>query len=61
VIQSVLHLHECADPVPAESVATDGPDLAKSTATETTTEPLYSVAHHAADSAAASTAPTKTS
>jgi hypothetical protein len=52
VIQSVLHLHVCADPTPTEPTAA-GADYA--------IEPLHLVADYASDSTAGDAALTETS
>jgi hypothetical protein len=65
VIQSVLHLHVCADPAPAEYLTT-----VESAPTQSVADPvpveravahLHYVADYATDYAAASAAPTETS
>jgi hypothetical protein len=57
VFQSILPVHECADPTAAESIAEPHQSVADSTATESAAEPLQTVA----DSVAAGVAPTETS
>jgi hypothetical protein len=57
VIESVLPLHECADPAAAESAIEPLHSVADSAATESVAEPLQSIA----DSTATGVAPTETS
>jgi hypothetical protein len=56
LIQPVLHIHECADPAPAESAVAVDPNLVESAA-----ERNHSVADYATNSTAAGAAPTETS
>jgi hypothetical protein len=60
VIESVLPLHECADPAAAESAIEPLHSVADSAATESVAEPLQSIGS-IADSTAAGVAPTETS
>jgi hypothetical protein len=66
LIQSVLHIHECADPAPTESAAAESavavdPNLVESVAVESAAERNHSVADYATNSTAVGAAPIETS
>jgi hypothetical protein len=61
VIQLVLHLHECADPAPAESAVAIDPAPTETVATDSAAEPLHSVADYVVDFVATGAALTETS
>jgi hypothetical protein len=65
LIQPVLHIHECADPAPAESAAESvvavDPNLVESATVESAAERNHSVADYATNSTAVGAASTETS